>query len=365
MKKLNIFLIVLLVLVIAAVVTLFVMDRKYKDNLEVNITDEYTIEITKGMYVSDVITMLHQDGVIESEFMTKMFIRMNPEYEEVIVGKYVFSSGITLEEMFELFSIGVAPDHVVFQILEGYGIEDYADVLAQSLGDESLSTEILAYWDSPEFVQAVISDYNIVDESVLNPEIYHPLEGYIKPDTYHFSTEDFQIEYLDFITRTLIAGREKDFDDILTGGAVYNEYVTNPHQMLTLASIVEREATTYEDRQMVAGIFMNRLINGDQLGSDITTYYAVGVPIYERDLTNDELNSVNGYNTRGSLLGLPVGAVNNPSRESINATFNYVESDFYFFVSDKNGKMYYTSTFEEHTAIIEELKANDLWYTWD
>lgn len=364
MKKRNKLLIVILVLAVIALSFIVVGDRMYKSNLKLNIKDDYTIEIVEGATVQSVIDQLVKEDVVKSEFMTRMFLKLNPEYDGVMVGTYVFDKKDTLESMWSAFARGQEVAYVRFQILEGESITVYAEVLATALGDASRSEEILNYWNSSEFVGSVINDYECLTEEIYGEEIYFPLEGYFKPDTYLFGEHDFTFENLDFISRIFLDAREADYRELIATSG-YNEYTTNFHEVLTLASIIEREATTLEDRKIVAGIFINRLAAGDSLGSDITTYYAEQVPVYERDLTQAELDKSNGYNTRGNLKGLPVGPVNNPSKDSIDAVLNYTDNDYYYFVSDKNAKMYYTSTFSEHEAIIAKLKADGLWYTWD
>ncbi len=367
MKKLNIILIVLFVILSTIVGGLIYFDKLYKDNMILNIDEEgYTIIVEEGESILSVIPTLEDDGIISNEFVTKIHVRMNDRYASINPGEYFFEKGTTLEELFvELTTKEKLAEFVVLQFLEGYTLEDFSYKLAEEFGDTSLQPQILAYWDGVEYVNYAMETFNIVDNSVLNNQIYHPLEGYIKPDTYHIDLESFNMENLKYITDVLIASRQEDFNAIIESGAAYNDYLKTPHEVITLASIVEREAKGYEARQMVAGIFINRLIAGDRLGSDVTTYYGIGVGLHERDLTMAELNEVNGYNTRAEFVGLPVGPINNPSRESINATFNYIPNDYYYFVSDKNGEMYYTKTYDEHINIVNELKANGLWYEYE
>ena len=139
------------------------------------------------------------------------------------------------------------------------------------------------------------------------------------------------------------------------------------HQMLTLASIAEKEAYTLDDRKEVIGVFFNRLNSGYNLGSDVTTYYAFQVNMGESDLTYKQLNTYNPYNTRGpNMIGkIPIGPICNPSKSAIEATIYYTETDNMFFVADKNGKVYFSKTQSEHDAKIKELKDNDLWFTYE
>ena len=102
------------------------------------------------------------------------------------------------------------------------------------------------------------------------------------------------------------------------------------------------------------------------LGSDVTTYYAIGVDMSERDLYQSEIDDINPYNTRspGAAGMIPVGPVCNPSAEAIEATINYNPNDYFFFVADKNNNIYFSKTSEEHQQIINKLINDGLWYTY-
>ena len=144
-----------------------------------------------------------------------------------------------------------------------------------------------------------------------------------------------------------------------------NKY--SAHELLTLASIVELEGSANSDKEGIAGVFYNRLDNGWSLGSDVTTYYASRVKISERDLYKYEIDDNNYYNTRSSYLAgkLPVGPICSPSIESIKAVLYPTVSDYFYFVSDKNGKTYFSKNESEHLSIIKKLKEEGLWYTYD
>ena len=103
------------------------------------------------------------------------------------------------------------------------------------------------------------------------------------------------------------------------------------------------------------------------LGSDVSTYYAFKVDMGERDLTVKELNTENPYNTRGPNMSgkIPIGPICNPSKTAIEAALDYTETDAYYFVADKNGKVYFTRNNEEHNKMINKLKKDGLWYTYD
>ena len=105
---------------------------------------------------------------------------------------------------------------------------------------------------------------------------------------------------------------------------------------------------------------------GISLGSDVTTYYAWNVDMGERDLTYEELNAYNPYNTRGPNMEgkMPIGPICSVSRASIEAALRPENTEKLFFVADKNGKVYFTKTDEEHNAMISALKAQGLWFEY-
>ena len=120
------------------------------------------------------------------------------------------------------------------------------------------------------------------------------------------------------------------------------------------------------DRKNVASVFYNRLDLGMSLGSDVTTYYSVKVDMGDRDLYQSEIDSYNPYNTRGPNMEgkLPVGPISSIGRASVEAAIEPNTTDYLFFVADKNGKLYFTKTNEEHVQVINELQSNGQWYEY-
>jgi len=137
------------------------------------------------------------------------------------------------------------------------------------------------------------------------------------------------------------------------------------HEILTLASIVELEGITLDDRKNITSVFINRINSNMSLGSDVTTYYGVKVDMGERDLYTEELEACNNYNTRCiTFKGLPIAPISNPSLESIESVISPINTNYYYFVADKNKKIYFSETIEEHNNTINRLKNNNLWFEY-
>jgi UPF0755 protein len=129
-------------------------------------------------------------------------------------------------------------------------------------------------------------------------------------------------------------------------------------QIVTIASIIEREAITPDDMKLVASVLENRLDAGIPLGSDVTVEYALGYNTEEKtwwkkDLTIDDLAINSPYNTR-VVAGLPPTPISNPGIVALNAAANPSTSDYMFFIADKDGKVHFAKTLEEHNANIKK-----------
>jgi UPF0755 protein len=188
-------------------------------------------------------------------------------------------------------------------------------------------------------------------------KIYYPLEGYLYPDTYVFNSDatikEIVTKMLDNTNNKLEPYKEE-----------INQNSLSYHKILTIASIVELEASNATDRQGVSGVIYNRLNNGWTLGSDVTAYYGAKKEMTDI-ITQSDLNDCNPYNTRSTCVGsLPVGPICSPSIESIIAALEPAKSDYYFFVADINSKVYFSKTAAEQDNVIATLKSQNLWYNY-
>lgn len=318
----------------------------------------FTIEA--GESKMDIIDKLDQEGLIKSKIASYIYVGLHRNLN-LQAGEYELKENMSLKEILNKFHEGdIVEEDYTFTItfVEGRRLVRYAEDIAEVTG--SSTDEVLNTLSDPEFLDELISEYWFLSDDILNEEIYYPLEGYLFASTYELydgsSIKDIVVRMLDGMDAVLSEYK----DDLLA-----SDY--SIHELLTLASIVEVEGSTSDDRAGVAGVFYNRLKAGWSLGSDATTYYAAGVEFSDRDLYVSEINDVNAYNTRTAAMAgkLPVGPICSPSKESIEAVLYPEEHDYYFFVADKNGKTYFTKTNAEHNAKIEELQASGLWYEYN
>ena len=319
-------------------------------------SEEITIEIPSGTSTINIIKQLKENGLIKNELSTKIYIKLN-KIRNLQAGKYTLNNSMSTKEIIKNITSGnVANEEVNITFLEGKNIR----WIAKKISSETNNSEEDVYkvLEDREYIESLITTYWFLDETILDKDIYYPLEGYLYPDTYTFKNKDITVE-------EIFEEMLNQSDKVLTK---YKDKMSNLsiHKVLTLASIVELEGKSDEDRQGIARVIYNRISKNMSLGSDVTTYYAIKIDMGERNLTSSDIEKYNPYNTRGPKMNgkLPIGPISSVSESSIEATLNPSKNDYLYFVADVNGKIYFAKNYDEHQSIIKELKTNGLWYTY-
>ncbi len=310
------------------------------------------VVIPEGMSTDNIAKTLEDKGLIRNAFFFKVYLKLN-NVGSLKAGTYLLNKSMSLDEIAQIIVIGSADeDVVVLTFKEGETILDYATLIEENTS--ITSEEFISASKDLTLLNELIDDYWFLTDTILDEDIYYPLEGYLFPDTYEFSKSNLDSET---IIRTLLDEEEENLND-------YKEQldVSDVHSILTLASIAELEGVSDEDRKLIVGVFNNRLALGMNLGSDVTTYYAFGEDM-DSDLTSEMFNTYNPYNTRSSEMAgkLPIGPICNPSLSSIEAAINPTDSDYLYFVADKNRNVYFTTSASEHEEKVQELKENGDW----
>ena len=316
------------------------------------------VEIPEGANSKTISKILEDENIIKSANAMKIYIRLK-KINSLKAGKYDLNNSDDLATIIgHIVNGDVADDSVKLTFIEGKNMR----WLAKKISEKTNNTEddVFSLLEDKDYIDSLIDKYWFITDDVKNEDIYYPLEGYLLPDTYVFENEDVSVQTIFNVilnyTEKYLSSYEGEIDD--SGFTI--------HELLTLASMAELEGKSIEDREEIVGVFLNRINKGMSLGSDVTTYYAFKVDMGERDLKAKELNTENPYNTRGPNMAgkLPVGPICNPSKEAIQAAIEYKETDALYFVADKNGKVYFTKTNDEHNQMIKKLKDEELWYTY-
>jgi UPF0755 protein len=287
------------------------------------------IEIKPNSSVISIGKKLKASHIIFSELPFIVYAKFGPAHGQLTPGYYEFTKAESIAQIVDDLHFGKT-SIVKITFPEGLNNKQVAAKFASSgMGSEQ------------EFLKSLKENY---DYDFLKNNSSKSLEGFLFPDTY--------IENKNSSAHDLIGDMLKNFQKKIDP---YKEAISsNPEkfsleQIVTLASLVEAEAVSKQDRQLVAGVFINRLKQNMKLQSDITLNYVTGHKITQPEDTKID----SAYNTYKNN-GLPPTPVNNPSLESIEAVLFYTPSDYLFFIADKNGKVHYAKTLEEHNQNIAQ-----------
>ena len=320
----------------------------------VNINDkkDIEVEIKSGTSTNGIAKILKEKGLIRSTNVFKVYLKIN-KVNNLKASTYLLNKSMNLKTIVKELENGsnYNPNKVVITFKEGERVTDYAKLIEKKTNNSY--DDVINTINDKEYLNELISNYWFLTDKILNNDIYYSLEGYLAPETYFFDNKEVTVKE---IIETMLKQEEKALSK-------YKDKISNdPHYYVTMASIVELEGTTLENMKTITSVFENRLNKGMSLGSDVTTYYGLQVAMTS-DLTSEQFSSVNGYNTRSTtMMGkMPVGPISNPSKEALEASINPDKSDYYYFVADKYGKVYFTRTLQEHNQKVAEIKKNGDW----
>lgn len=350
-KKLMILIIILISIFISGIIVYKISISKVSNN-----DTEIEIFIPLGSSTSNIANILKENDLIKSKLAFRIYIKIN-KISNLQPGTFHLKPNMNVKTITETLQGGLLhdPNQITITFIEGKNFR----WLASKIADNTNNTEDDVYnlLKDEDYIDSLIEQYWFLTDEIKNNEIYYSLEGYLFPDTYNFKGKDVTVEE---IFKTMLNRTE----NILNNYKIdieKNNYTV--HQLITIASIIEMESMTKESRKDVASVIYNRLNSQMPIQSDVTTYYALKIEMGERDLYQTELNTYNAYNTRGPNMNgkLPIGPISSISKSSLEAALYPNQTDYLFFVADKNGKLYFTRTNSEHLSIITQLKTSGLW----
>lgn len=280
----------------------------------------YTFVVGRGEAVREIARRLKEEDFIKSSVVFYLLTNFVLNIDEKIqAGDHRISPSMTASEVAK--ALTTATNDVWVTVVEGQRADEIADTLKES-----------------------IASYKESWREVLNDN-----EGYLFPDTY-LIPKDADIEQVVAIFRNNFDAKYASLDTSKT------KFTKN--QIVTIASLVEREARNAQDRPLVASVITNRLRIGMKLDIDATVQYALGFQEDEKDwwkkaLTFDDLEIKSPYNTY-RVAGLPPAPIANPGLAALQAALNPANTDYLFYLSDKDGNNHYAETLEDHEANKEK-----------
>ncbi len=316
---------------------------------------EITIEIPKGTPTSKIATILEENDAINIPIAFRLFAKLKGYESQFQYGVYTFNNEAGYEDIAKMLKTeGAKAQSVTVTIPEGTGINDFIkNVNGEKVTVPGIATllEKAGVCTKNDFFVA-LDNIKLEGKLLSNTEpqrTYHTLEGYLFPETYDFYNYDSK-ECAELAVKKMIKETESRITDEMYKKA--NDMGYNMNQILTMASIIQMESGKDTDSlPKVAGVFYNRLkANGiGTLGSSPTCYYG--------DSFKKDDGRYNTYNVKG----LPPGPLCSPGIDAIKAALNPEASDYYYFVTDKDGKFYFHKTLDEQNKTINRLKQEKNW----
>ena len=286
-----------------------------------------TVAVEQGDTLSSVADKLEEDGVIGSATVFKLESRVQGGETEIKAGEYRFVPGEDSEQILETLSSGDSVSAFTITVPEGLNLEQTARVVE---GEGGIPAD--------EFASAAArTDYGY--DFLQDPAI-RTTEGFLFPKKYEFERGVEATQVVDRLLQQYLLEREGlDFTE------AQDRFNLTEYELVTVASLVEKEAANPEERPLIAGVIYNRIRSGMPLQIDATVQYALGKA--KEDLKLDDLDVDSPYNTYRNP-GLPPGPIASPGRESIQAALEPAQSDYLYYVLEADGEEhFFTDDYEE------------------
>lgn len=334
MKKFLIILVAaLLVIAIGALVAIKLVSA------DMSLAQDTEVTIEDGSSTADIASALEDAGLIKNSRYFRYYASRNDIDSQLKSGTYLFDAGSwSVRQVSELLVLGTfnRDGQMKVTIVEGLSVRQTAEVLANAgLGTVE---NYLQYANTGDF-----SAYPFIPETAVEPATR--LEGFLFPETYMIDVTWSEEQIFQMMLNQFVQVWESNnYDQVIAndGRSIY--------EVITMASVVEKEGKMNDERPLIAGVFYNRLDIDKYLESCATVQFILGIakdPLLYSDLEID-----NPYNTYKNT-GLPPGPIASPGRLSIEAALNPAESDYFYFRAKTDGSHRFSKTYNEHTTTQE------------
>ncbi|MBQ6458969.1 MAG: endolytic transglycosylase MltG [Exiguobacterium sp.] len=352
-RRITVVILAIFLLVIATGSALaYVFVKRSVEPIDPTSTETVEVEVPLGAGSGYIGELLEENGLVRSSTIFRFYTRFKNE-SSFQAGTYTLSPSQSIDELIETLQTGkviVVPD-IKLVIPEGFTIDQVIARLAKVA--EIPKEEISEQLSDREYIQSLVNEHEMLTEEVLQEGIYHPLEGYLFPATYEFNKGVTLNEIIDEMLLPTESMYQEYKDRLADSGRTF-------HETLALASVVEKEAVSTEDRKEIAGVFENRLNDGMKLQSDPTVWYGTGeTSIFTSfaDLENDSL-----YNTY-RYEGIPIGPIAAVSRDAFEAVLNPNDTEnIYFYARPPregfpNGEVLFEVDYEDHQQNVNKYRS--------
>lgn len=321
----------LIIIIIFSVISLYYYINQSMP-VEKNNSKNINVTIPQGSTTSDIGKILESNDVIKNKYIFRISARIKKLDGKLKAGEYVFNNGMNIDEILSQLVKGgrSSKETITFTIPEGFELKQIAEKLDK-----------LGLVNKDKFMELASKPSNFSKKFSFLKDVpdYLTLEGYLFPDTYQVYKDSNEEE---IISKMLLRFNEIYNDEMKKN---QKELGMNLNEVITLASIIEREAKIDSERAIISAVFHNRLKINKPLESCATVQYVLG----ERKeyLTYEDLKVESPYNTYNNN-GLPPGPIASPGLKSIEAALNPADVDYLYFVSNGDGTHTFTKTYKDH-----------------
>jgi UPF0755 protein len=319
--------IIFIILISAPIITILY----YQDSLKPvsESSTEIPFRVNPGQPVTQIAGNLKEENLVRNAFTFRLLVAQMGITQNIQAGDFIFSQNMSAREIAESLTHGAIDLWITFP--EGLRVEEIAEIVESKLKDPTNASYL---FDKEEFVSIA-------------------QEGYMFPDTYLISKDATAQEVADRLKLTFT---QKVGDETLSLGQNNN---LTAEDVVTLASLIEREAKTNEERGVIAGILINRLNAGIALQVDATVQYAKGYDTandsWWPQVTQEDYRQVNSPFNTYLIPSLPPAPIANPGIESIRAAANPTETPYFYYLHDTDGKIHYAETIDGHNQNIQNF----------
>ena len=300
--------------------------------LDARSEDRKSVMVEKGSSVSEIAELLAQKGVIRSPSAFSLRARFAGKQSTLQAGTFILRPSMSVDEIMNILETGTA-EELIITIPEGFTVKQIDALLTEKgVSEPGVVLDCAQHCD--------FSSFGFLPDAANLADRGGKLEGYLFPDTYYITKEDFVPKF--FLERLLTTFRREVLD-------MYKKDIDGSrrslHEIVTMASLIEEETLNDAQRSTVSGILWKRFDDGRGLGVDATVRYVLDRPTEE--ITVADLNVNSPYNTR-KFKGLPPGPIANPGLRSFLAALHPKDSLYWYYLHDAQGIIHYAVTNEEH-----------------
>lgn len=296
--------------------------------------------VNAGDGAAQIALNLKKEELIKSNFDFEVWVWLKKAESRFQVGEYALNPSMDIREIVNLLTVNPGGNEITIKILEGWTVNDITDYFVK---EDRFSAEefekIVGYPPSINSSQRPGEDFSQEYDFLKDKSRQVGLEGYLFPDTYRIfnnaSAEDVVKKMLDNFDYKLTPEMREDISK--NNMTIFDTVI--------LASILEKELKTYEDKRKAASVFYKRLNAGMALQADSTVNYVTGKKA--SSLGQDDLMTDSPYNTY-KHQGLPPSPISNPGLDSLKAAIYPDKNDYWYFLTDNDGNAYFAKTLEEH-----------------